>query len=107
MQLDAAERLLRLELRGAAERDVPRVILHCCLQEQAWNPYYARVMARVAAASKSHRTTLQFMVWDKLKAVGELNARQALNFGSFLASVLADQVRRCPDAASKARDTKK
>jgi MA3 domain len=92
MQLDASERLLRLDLKGAAERDVPRVILHCCLQEKAWNPYYALVCVRVAAASKSHRTTLQFMVWDKLKALQELNARQSLNFGRFLACMLTSQV---------------
>ena len=60
--MDAAERLLRLDLKGAAQRDVPRVVLHCCLQETSYNPFYALVMARVARVSKSHRTTLEFMV---------------------------------------------
>lgn len=92
MQLDAAERLLRLPLKGAAERDIPRVILHCCLQEKAWNPFYAMVMNRVAAVSKTHKTTLQFMAWDKLKALDDMNMRQSLSFGRFLAAALAAQV---------------
>jgi nucleolar MIF4G domain-containing protein 1 len=92
MQLDAAERLLRLPLRATAERDIPRIILHCCLQERAWNPYYALVTSRIAAARKSHKTTLQFMVWDKVKALNEFNPRQALNFGRFLATLLVGQV---------------
>ena len=93
MQLDAAEKLLRLELRGAAARDVPRVVLHCCLQEQAWNPFYAKVMARVAMAGKLHRTAVQQMVLEKARNAEELNARQVLSLSRFVASLLADQVR--------------
>jgi hypothetical protein len=32
-------------------------------------------------------------IWDKLKALSELNPRQSLNFGRFLATLLSTQVR--------------
>ncbi|KAJ2854312.1 suppressor of glycerol defect, partial [Coemansia erecta] len=38
---DAFERLLKLDLKKTQTREVVRVVLHCCGQEQAYNPYYA------------------------------------------------------------------
>jgi nucleolar MIF4G domain-containing protein 1 len=52
---EAAEKLLRLPLKGERDRDVVRVLVDCALSERPWNPYYAHVAARLAAASKSHR----------------------------------------------------
>lgn len=91
VQLDAAERLLRLPLKGAAERDVALVILHCCLQEEVYNRYYSLVMSRVAAVQKTHRLTMQNTLLDKLKEVPNLGMRQALNLSLFLADLLASQ----------------
>lgn len=39
--LDAFEKLLRLSLKNQQEREIIHVILHCCLQEKTFNPYYA------------------------------------------------------------------
>ena len=36
-----------------------RVTAECCLQEKAWNPYYALLLAKLCEASKSHKVTLQ------------------------------------------------
>ena len=36
-----------------------RVTVECCLQEKAWNPYYALLLAKLCEASKSHKITLQ------------------------------------------------
>jgi nucleolar MIF4G domain-containing protein 1 len=91
VQLDAAERLLRLPLKGAAERDVALVIIHCCLQEEVYNRYYSLVMSRVAAVQKTHRLTMQNTLLDKLKEVPNLGVRQALNLSLFLADLLASQ----------------
>ena len=92
MQMDAFERLMHLPLKGEAERDIVRVILDCCMQEATWNPYYAHVAAKVAAAAKNHRMTLQYAVWDKLKTLSELNLRQLTNLAHFLASLFSVQV---------------
>jgi len=32
-----------------------RVLVDCALHEVPWNPYYAHLAARLAAASKNHR----------------------------------------------------
>ena len=95
MQLDAAERLLRLPLRGTAERDVARVIVQCCLQEKEYNPYYALVAARVVAGGRTHRMTLQNVMRDRLQELAELAPRQVVNLSRFLAAVLASRVRSC------------
>lgn len=38
------------------------------LQEASWNPYYAHLALKLAAASKSHRFTLQYCLWDQVGA---------------------------------------
>ena len=53
--------------QGESEREVVRVTLECCLAERAWNPYYAHLLAALAAAAKGHRITLQFCLWAKFK----------------------------------------
>jgi nucleolar MIF4G domain-containing protein 1 len=43
---DAYDRLVRLNLRGNADRDIVRVIMDCCAQEKTYNPFYAFVGGR-------------------------------------------------------------
>lgn len=68
--LDAAERLLRLRLQAGQEREMVRVVLECCMQEKAYNPYYAHLLAHLCKGSKSHRTTAKFCAWDQWKELG-------------------------------------
>lgn len=54
--MDAADRLARLNLKGAQQtRECLRVLLECCLQEREYNTYYLeatqRYVARVSLAS--------------------------------------------------------
>ncbi len=56
-----------LHSQGEAERELVRVPAECCLQEAGWNPYYAALLARLAAASTSHAVTLQYCLWDHFK----------------------------------------
>lgn len=44
---DALEKILRLNLKGAQEREIARVIVECCCQEVSYNPYYAHLAERV------------------------------------------------------------
>lgn len=44
---DALEKILRLNLKGAQEREIARVIMECCSQEVSYNPYYAHLAERV------------------------------------------------------------
>lgn len=44
---DALEKILRLNLKGAQEREIARVIIECCSQERSYNPFYAHLAERV------------------------------------------------------------
>lgn len=44
---DALEKILRLNLKGAQEREIARVIVECCCQEGSYNPFYAHLAERV------------------------------------------------------------
>ena len=43
--------------------------VECCLQERAWNGYYAQLLGSLVMAGKGHRITLQFALWDLIKLV--------------------------------------
>lgn len=87
--VDALEKLLRLGLRGDSEREVVRVAVECCLQEAAWNPYYAHLLARLAAAGRAHRVTLQFCFWDQLKELPAAGVRRLTNLARLGGALVA------------------
>ncbi|PSC75596.1 nucleolar MIF4G domain-containing 1 [Micractinium conductrix] len=87
--VDAVEKLLRLGLKGEQERELVRVTVECCLQEKAWNAYYAHLLLRLCGVGKGHRMTLQFCMWDHLKDLEGLEVRRLTNLARLLASVLA------------------
>ena len=67
---DACERLLKLRLKKNQEREIPRVLLHCCGGEQVYNPYYA-LIARRLCAQHTLKMTFQFCLWDFFRNLGE------------------------------------
>ena len=67
--IDATEKLLRLGLKGEQEREIVRVTVECSLREASWNPYYVFLLTRLCKASKMHRMTLQFCLWDRWKEI--------------------------------------
>ncbi|KAJ2707871.1 suppressor of glycerol defect [Coemansia sp. IMI 203386] len=68
---DAFERLLRLDLKKTQVREVVRVVLHCCGQETAYNPYYTLVAFKLCCYHNTYRLTLQYALWDFLREMGE------------------------------------
>jgi nucleolar MIF4G domain-containing protein 1 len=85
---DAAERLLKLPLPGGQEREVMRVLLECCLQEAAYNPFYELTATRLCMAAKRHRVTLQYCVWDRWKELESADARRLAHLARFCAGAL-------------------
>ncbi|KAJ2965203.1 hypothetical protein NUW54_g14197 [Trametes sanguinea] len=69
--VDACERLSQLKLTEVQQREIIRVILHCCGNEKQYNPYYALVVQQLCRLSHSHKITLQFCLWDFLRDMGE------------------------------------
>jgi len=109
--VDAYERLGQLNLTEIQQREIVRVLLHCCgnvrsiflsprdpptqvigcaLQEKVYNPYYTLVCQELCRFSHSYKITLQFCLWDFLRELGENNVggvelikhREELGFSS-------------------------
>ena len=81
--LDAFEKLTKLPVRTQKEREVAFVLLDCCLQERAFNPYYAQLVTRLASFDRKYRIAAQFALWDKIKEAGSLKKAQRSNLASF------------------------
>lgn len=82
--LDAFEKLLHLGLKNQQEREIIHVILHCCLQEKKYNPYYAFLAQKFCEYDRKYQMTVKCSVWDKLKALTECSASQIANLSKLL-----------------------
>ncbi|KIM84076.1 hypothetical protein PILCRDRAFT_818381 [Piloderma croceum F 1598] len=69
--VDACERLGQLNLTEVRQREIIRVILHCCGNEKSYNPYYTLIAQHLCRTSHSYKVTLQFCLWDFLRDLGE------------------------------------
>ncbi|CAL1716321.1 unnamed protein product [Somion occarium] len=69
----ACERLSQLKLTEVQQREIIRVILHCCGNEKVYNPYYTLIGQQLCRLSHSHKFTLQYCLWDFLRDLGEVN----------------------------------
>ncbi|KAG6910848.1 hypothetical protein DXG01_007164 [Tephrocybe rancida] len=69
--VDACERLSQLNLTEVQQREIVRVLLHCCGNEKSYNPYYTLVCQQLCRTSHSYKITLQFSLWDFLRDLGE------------------------------------
>lgn len=94
--VDATEKLLRLNLKGQQEREIVRIVVECCLHENAWNPYYALVLKRLCQLAKGHRVTLQFCIWDHIKAIQGMSVRALSIFSKFCARIVALSILSLP-----------
>lgn len=73
--VDACERLRKLSLKNKQEREIPRVILHCSGNEEVYNPYYSLVAVQLCN-QRSLKKTFQFLLWDYLDQINDLNDHQ-------------------------------
>jgi len=69
--MDAYERLSQLKLTEVQQREIIRVLLHCCGNEKSYNPYYTLIGQQLCRMSPSHKFTLQYSLWDFLRDLGE------------------------------------
>ncbi|KAJ4500804.1 hypothetical protein C8R41DRAFT_355219 [Lentinula lateritia] len=71
--VDACERLSQLNLTEVQQREIVRVVLHCCGNEKVYNPYYVLVCQHLCTISHSYKITLQYCLWDFFRDLGETN----------------------------------
>ncbi|CAN6654539.1 suppressor of glycerol defect protein 1 [Trichomonascus vanleenenianus] len=67
--VDACDRVTKLKLKNKQERDISRVILHCCGNEEVYNPFYALVASKLCAQRHSIKKSFQFALWDFLSGL--------------------------------------
>ena len=69
---DAHVRLLKLRLKRAQEFEIPRVLLHCAMEEQAHNPYYTLIARRLCGElGRRIKMSFMFALWNIFKRMGE------------------------------------
>ena len=83
---DAFEKLVRGGmLKPKVERDVIRVLIHCCGEEKAYNPFYAYLATRCCEYQAKSRFTLMLSFWDAFKQFDTFTARKVANLAKLLA----------------------
>ena len=86
---DAFENLVRSDmLKGKNEREVVRIIVHCCGTEKVYNPYYAFLGNRISEYQSNCRFTFQLTFWDNFKQFETMKPRKAANLAKLLAYLL-------------------
>lgn len=89
---DAFEKLVRLNLKGKQDREIVRVLVHCCGQEKTYNPFYAFVAIRVCEFQSNTKFTLQLSFWDMFKQFHEIKARKAANMAKLLSHLVRENI---------------
>lgn len=81
--LDAFERILHLAIKD--QRTIIAVILHCCLNEAIFNPYYAVLTQKFCDFDRKYQLAVQFALWDRIKDLKGLSSSgQMLNLSRFI-----------------------
>eukprot|EP00127_Corallochytrium_limacisporum_P001200 Clim_evm35s44 gene=Clim_evmTU35s44 len=85
---DAFEKLLKMGLKKEQQRDIVRVIIDCCVQEQSFNPYYAVLLTRFVRLSTDFKYTFQYALWDRLKVLNQSDVRQIRNLARLVSHLV-------------------
>ena len=89
--LDAFEKLHHLGLKNQQEAEIIHVLMHCCLQENKFNPYYAILAQKLCEYNRKYQLTIQYTLWDKLKTLETYNNKQLFNLAQFLIHLLIEK----------------
>lgn len=82
--LDAFEKFHHLGLKDQQEGEIIHVLMHCCLQENKFNPYYAILAQKLCEYNRKYQLTIQYTLWDKLKTLETYESNQLNNLAQFL-----------------------
>jgi len=90
--LQAFEQLNRLNLKKTQQREIVRVLFHCCLAEKTFNPYYALVCQRLVKFDPTnYRYTVKYVIWDYLKGLDTLSITKVVNLSRMCGFLLAHE----------------
>ncbi|KAF5940612.1 hypothetical protein HYC85_021779 [Camellia sinensis] len=86
--VDAFEKLLRLDLQGKQDREIMRVLVECCLQEQIFNKYYSILAIKLCSHDKNHKITLQYCLWDHFKELESMQLMRSMHLSKFVVEMV-------------------
>lgn len=87
---DAFEKLVRAGmLKNRYERDAVRVLMECCGNEKAYNPYYAHLASRIIEYQSQCKFSFQLAYWDMFKQFDEQQQRKVANLAKLLCHLVA------------------
>jgi len=93
--LEAFERLQRLQLKSKEDRDVVNVLIYCCEQEDAFNPFYGHLAHKFCSFDANFKFSFKIAFWDKAKELEEtksqsVKSREHKNVAHLLAHLLIE-----------------
>lgn len=80
--LDAFEKLHHLAIRD--HKVIVTVIIHCCLSEKIFNPYYAVLTQKFCDFDRKYQLAVQFALWDRIKDLPSQTPVQIKNMAQYL-----------------------
>ena len=71
---DAHVRLNKLHLKRAQDYEIPRVLVHCCMEEEVYNPYYTLISHRLCGElGRRIKVSFTYTLWNVFKKLHEHN----------------------------------
>ncbi|XP_076675241.1 nucleolar MIF4G domain-containing protein 1 [Andrena cerasifolii] len=89
--MDAFEKLHHLGLKDRQGEEIVHVLMHCCLQENKFNPYYAILAQKLCEYNRKYQLTIQYSLWDKLKTLESYGTKQLKNLARFLTHLFIEK----------------
>lgn len=65
------------------EKIVVAIIIHCCITEKNFNPYYNFITQKLSEHNRKFVLAFQYAVWDKVKELPSLTPKQINNLAKF------------------------
>ena len=69
---DAHVRLNNLHLKRTQVYEIPRVLIHCCMEEEAYNPYYTLISHRLCGEmGRRIKVSFMYALWNVFRRMRE------------------------------------
>ncbi|XP_063699856.1 nucleolar MIF4G domain-containing protein 1 homolog [Culicoides brevitarsis] len=84
--MDAFEKLMHLSIKDP--RVIITVIIHCCLAEKQFNPYYAVLTQKFCDTDRKYQLAVQYAVWDRIRELPSQTKESNKNLAKFISYVV-------------------
>lgn len=86
---DAFNKLMKLKKQ---EREIVRILVTCCGQEQVFNQYYYLIASKFCSYKSSFKYSFQYALWDTLKQLSDFSIRKLSNIAKMYGFMVSDIV---------------